>query len=181
MRGGRTVNETEAETVRRVFREFADGASPRAIARRLNGEGVSGPSGKLWMDTTIRGHAKRGAGLINNELYIGRLVWNRLRYVKNPETGKRVSRINPPEEWVVAEVPELRIVDDELWQAVKHRQGEITEQYATVIEATQSARANRLNGAHRPVTCSPACSNAASAAAPIPCAARTATAATTTL
>ena len=113
VRGGRTVNETEAEIVRRVFREFADGASPRAIARRLNGEGIPGPSGKLWMDTTIRGHARRGTGLINNELYIGRLVWNRLRYVKNPETGKRVSRINPPEEWIVAEVPELRIVDDD--------------------------------------------------------------------
>ena len=78
------------------------------------------------------------------------MIWNRLRYVKNPETGKRVSRMNPPEEWIVAEVPELRIVDDALWQAVKHRQGEITAQYATVIKATQSARANRLNGAHRP-------------------------------
>ena len=77
-------------------------------------------------------------------------MWNRLRYVKNPETRKRVSRINPPEDWIVAEVPELRIVDDGLRQAVKDRQGEITEQYATVIEATQSARANRLNGAHRP-------------------------------
>lgn len=44
----------------------------------------------------------------------------------------------------------VRVVDDALWKAVKHRQGEITEQYATVIEATQSARANRLNGAHRP-------------------------------
>ena len=150
VRGGREVNETEAEIVRRVFREFASGTSPRTIARRLNGEKVPGPSGKLWTDSTIRGHAKRGTGLINNELYIGRLVWNRLRYVKNPETGKRVSRINPPEEWIVREVPELRIVDDALWQAVKDRQGEITEQYATVIEATQSARANRLNGAHRP-------------------------------
>ena len=68
----------------------------------------------------------------------------------NPETGKRVSRISPPEEWIVAEVPELRIADDALWKAVKHRQGEITLQYATLIEATQSARANRLNGAHRP-------------------------------
>ena len=135
VRGERTINETEAEIVRRVFREFAAGTSPRAIARRLNGENVPGPSGKLWMDTTIRGHAKRGTGLINNELYIGRLVWNRLRYVKNPETGKRVSRINPPEDWIVAEVPELRIVDDDLWQAVKDRQGEITEQYASVIQA----------------------------------------------
>ena len=108
-------------------------------------------------------------------------MWNRLRYVKNPETGKRVSRINPPEDWIVTEVPELRIVDDDLWQAVKHRQGEITEQYATVIEATQTALANRLNGAHRPSP--PAlgpCSSAVSAAGPIPCAARTATAARTT-
>ena len=144
VRGGRTVNKAEAEIVHRVFREFAAGASPRAIARRLNGEGIPGPSGKLWTDSTIRGHAKRGTGLINNELYIGRLAWNRLRYVKNPETGKRVSRINPPE------VPELRIVDDAQWKAVKHRQGEITEQYATIIEATQTARANRLNGVHRP-------------------------------
>ncbi len=87
VRGGRTGKETEAEVVRRVFREFVPGACPRAIARRLNGEGISGPLGKPWMDSTIRGDAKRGIGMINNELRIGRLVWNRLRYVKNPETG----------------------------------------------------------------------------------------------
>ena len=150
VRGGRTINEREAAVVRRVFRDFAAGVSPRALARRLNDEGVPGPSGKLWNDSTIRGHAKRGTGLVNNELYIGRLVWNRLRYIKNPETGKRVSRLNPPEQWIVKEVPELRIVDDALWQAVKAQQGEITERYATVIGALQSARANRLNGAHRP-------------------------------
>ena len=150
VRGGRTINEAEAATVRRVFRDFAAGASPRAIARRLNDEGIPGPSGKLWNDSTIRGHAKRGTGLVNNEFYIGRLIWNRLRYLKNPETGKRVSRLNPPEQWIIKEVPEFRIVDNALWQAVKDRQGEITERYATVIEATQSARANRLNGAHRP-------------------------------
>ena len=150
VRGERTVNEVEADVVRRVFRDFASGVSPRTIARRLNAESIPCPSGKLWTDSTIRGQAKRGTGLINNELYIGRLVWNRLRYLKNPETGKRVSRINPKEEWIVTEVPELRIVDDELWQAVKDRQHELTEKYATVIEATQTARANRLNGTHRP-------------------------------
>jgi hypothetical protein len=31
--------------------------------------------------------------LLNNELYIGRLVWNRLRYVKDPQTGRA---IGPP-------------------------------------------------------------------------------------
>ena len=49
------------------------------------GESVDVP--KLWTDSTIRGQTKRGTGLINNELYIGRLVWNRLRYIRNPETG----------------------------------------------------------------------------------------------
>ena len=150
VRGARTINEAEANVVRRVFRDFASGVSPRTIARRLNAESIPCPSGKLWTDSTIRGQVKRGTGLINNELYIGRLVWNRLRYVENPETGKRVSRINPREEWIVAEVPELRIIDDELWQAVKQRQEELTAKCATVIEATRSARANRLNGTHRP-------------------------------
>jgi len=150
VRGERTINEGQAEIVRRIFREFAAGISPRAIARRLNDEGIPGPAGALWTDSTLRGHAKRGTGFINNELYIGRLVWNRLRYIKDPATGKRVSRINPPEQWITRDVPELRIVDHALWQAVKARQGELAVKYANVISATRAAHANRLNGTHRP-------------------------------
>ena len=150
IRGEREIDEAEAEIVRRIFREFAQGTSPRAIARRLNEDGIPGPKGKLWTDSVLRGHAKRGTGLLNNELYIGRLVWNRQRFLKNPDTGKRVARLNPPEEWIVAEVPELRILDDELWQAAKARQGEISEKYATAIAATRAAQANYLNNTHRP-------------------------------
>jgi site-specific DNA recombinase len=150
IRGERAINPIEAEIIRRVFRAFAAGISPRAIARRLNDEGIPGPDGALWTDSTLRGHAARGTGLINNELYIGKLVWNRLRYIKDPTTGKRVSRINPREKWITTEVPELRIVDDALWQAAKARQGELAIKYANVIIATRSAHANRLNGTHRP-------------------------------
>ena len=57
IRGERTVNEAQAEIVRRVFRTFASGISPRAIARRLNDEGIPGPDGALWTDSTLRGHA----------------------------------------------------------------------------------------------------------------------------
>jgi site-specific DNA recombinase len=46
-------------------------------------------------------------------------VWNRLRYVKNPDTGKRVSRLNPEAEWMRKEVAHLRIVSDELWTDVE--------------------------------------------------------------
>ncbi len=151
IRGDREINEAEAKVVRRIFREFAAGAGPRTIARTLNEEGVPGPAGKLWSDTTIRGHVKRGTGLVNNELYIGRLIWNRLRYIKDPSTGKRVSRLNPKSQWIIKDVPELRIVDDELWQSVRARQDEIAEKFANVTEAVHKHhKKNRLNGTRRP-------------------------------
>ncbi|MCB4458005.1 recombinase family protein [Leisingera sp. McT4-56] len=136
--GERRINEAEAAIIRRVFADFAAGHSPKAIARRLNNEAIPGPRGKLWRDTAIRGHRVRGTGLLNNELYIGRLVWNRLRYVKDPQTGKRVSRLNDPSDWITTEVPELRIVDDSLWEAVKARQGKIeAEPRVQAMKATR--------------------------------------------
>ena len=72
--------------------------------------------------SAIHGNPKRGVGILNNELYVGRLVWNRLRYLKDPGTGKRVSRLNPESEWVIQEVPEMRIVDQDVWDNVKPRQ-----------------------------------------------------------
>lgn len=68
--GERTINRVEADIIRRVFTEFADGRSPKSIAQRLNKEGIAGPRGLLWRDTAIRGHRIRGTGLLNNELYV---------------------------------------------------------------------------------------------------------------
>jgi site-specific DNA recombinase len=73
-RGERVVNEAEARIVRRIFQAYAAGASPRAIATSLNAEGVRGPSGEAWGASTIHGNPKRGTGILNNELYLGRLV-----------------------------------------------------------------------------------------------------------
>ena len=112
----------EAGIVRRMFNDYAAGKSPQAIAKQLNKENVPGPSGTGWGPSTIHGNPDRGTGILNNELYIGKLVWNRLRYIKDPETGKRVSRPNPESAWITQEVPELRIIADDLWQAVKARQ-----------------------------------------------------------
>lgn len=61
------------------------------------------------------GHRSRGTGIVNNELYAGVLVWNRMHFIKDPSTGKRVSRINLESEWIRTKVPHLRIVDDGLW------------------------------------------------------------------
>ena len=61
-------------------------------AKALNAEGVPGPRGSAWSPSTIQGNPKRGIGILNNELYIGRSVWNRQQFIKNPDTGKRVAR-----------------------------------------------------------------------------------------
>ncbi len=120
--GEREVVPEEARLVERIFRDFIAGVSPKQIAKNLNREGIAGPFGGAWGPSTIYGNSKRGTGILNNELYLGRLVWNRLRYVKNPDTGKRVSRLNPESEWMSRSVPQLRIVPDEIWAAAKSRQ-----------------------------------------------------------
>ncbi len=121
-RGERRINEQQARIVRRIFNDYAAGKSPKAIAKALNRQGVPGPSGKGWGQSTINGNWRRGTGILNNELYVGRLVWNRLSYIKNPDTGKRISRLNPESEWIIKDVPELRIIDETLWAKVKARQ-----------------------------------------------------------
>jgi len=40
-------------------------------------------SGVAWGPSTIHGNADRGTGILNNELYVGRLIWNRLRFIKD--------------------------------------------------------------------------------------------------
>ena len=112
VRGHRAINK--AAIVRRIFSDYRGGKSSKAIAKQLNREAVAGPSGKGWGPSIIHGNPERGTGLLNNELYIGRLVWNRLRYMKNPDTGRRVSRANSESAIIVREAPELRIIDQAL-------------------------------------------------------------------
>lgn len=133
IRGEREIVEAEAVVVRRILAEFDAGLSPRAISRRLNAEGIPGPWGKRWRDTTIRGHATRGTGILRNELYVGRLVWNKQTYLRDPQTGKRVARVRDEKERIVVEVPELRIVDQALWESV---QGKL----ATIRSSSRSVR-----------------------------------------
>jgi DNA invertase Pin-like site-specific DNA recombinase len=118
-RGLRTINVPQAENVRRIFREYIAGVSPMAIVKRLNAAGVPSPSGKRWNVSTLIGSPKRENGTLNNPLYAGRLVFMRQSFAKNPATGKRQARANAPEERVVIDVPELRIIDEETWQAAQ--------------------------------------------------------------
>ncbi|GER02104.1 resolvase [Iodidimonas gelatinilytica] len=123
-RGDRVINEEEAQVVRQIFQDYVAGLSPGAIAKSLNGAGIASPQGGIWRASTINGNRKRGMGFLHNRLYIGELVYNRVRMVKDPETGKRVSRPNPKSEWIIEAVPNLRIIDDETWAKAQARKAQ---------------------------------------------------------
>lgn len=151
-RGARRIDPAEAGIVRRIFAEYAAGKSPEAIARDLNKEGAPGPGGRPWSNTTLRGQVDRGTGVLNNALYRGAIVWNRCGYIKDPKTGKRVARPNPPHLWETVAVPELRIVDEALWERAKMRQQRQREALAKQrpIAGDTRAKDNPLNRTHGP-------------------------------
>ncbi len=127
------IHDGEAEVIRRIFQMYADGLSTRQIAAALNAEGVPPPgarwrnrkgvAGRTWSHGAIAGSRTKGLGVLNNGKYMGRLVWNRSTWPRDPEQdGKQVRRELPEGEWVTREAPELRIVPQDLWEAVKARQ-----------------------------------------------------------
>ena len=112
-RGERSINETEAAVVRRIYRDYVAGKSPLATVSELNHEGIPGPSGGRWNASALLGSRKRRNGILNNELYRGVIIYNRQRFVKDPDTGKRLARENPESEWHRQDVPHLRIIDED--------------------------------------------------------------------
>nr|WP_281416985.1 recombinase family protein [Ancylobacter lacus] len=143
VRGDRTINEVQADVIRRIFRDYAAGKSAKRIAFELNKDGIAAPGGGDWGFSTINGNPKRGNGILNNEMYVGKLIWNRQRFLKDPDTGKRQARMNPESEWITQDVPELRILDDDLWQSVKERQREVKRSHSDDGETENHFRERR--------------------------------------
>jgi site-specific DNA recombinase len=68
VRGERRINNAQAAIVRRIFEEFANGRSPRAIAQSLNKDGIPGPASRslgtlydLWQLATRHGDYQQRA------------------------------------------------------------------------------------------------------------------------
>ena len=120
-RGLREIDDEQAAIVRRIFADYAQGIGPKEIAQTLNAEGVPSPRGGLWRANAITGHRARRNGILNNDLYRGRILYNRQSFRKDPDSRKRRSRPNDQEDMISREVPELRIVDEETWGKVHER------------------------------------------------------------
>ena len=79
--GEREIDPDQAAIIRQIFENYANGSSPRSIAARLNADGIPSPRGGLWNASTINGNRQRRNGILNNELYLGRIIYNRQRFV----------------------------------------------------------------------------------------------------
>ena len=124
IRGLRVIDQEQAAIVLRIFKEYAENESPKRIAERLNAEGILGPRGGAWKAGTIYGDDKRKHGMLQNRLYIGQLVFNRTSKKLHPVLRKERIRPNAESDWVFQDKPDLRIVSDELWEAVQARRAQ---------------------------------------------------------
>jgi site-specific DNA recombinase len=120
------VNPEEAAVLVRIFGLYVGGLGCRAIAKKLNEEGIPSPlkgqshHRRVWNTFSV-------SSMLTNEKYLGVHHWNRTRVVRNPKTHRKEQRPRPESEWERVEVPEWRIVSEELWNAAvavhRSRQG----------------------------------------------------------
>ena len=133
------VHPEQAAIVRRIFADYAAGDSIKTIAKKLNVEGVTSPapyrgqSHPSWAPSAI-------SVMLHNERYRGTAVWNRTRKVRDPRTGRRVQRLRQRTEWTVVDAPHLRIVSDEIWQAVKNRLASVNAAFPSGVGAGLCSR-----------------------------------------
>jgi site-specific DNA recombinase len=114
------IDESQAVIVREVFSRAAALEPLVGIAADLNARHIPSPgadwsrksrrSDGLWMKTAIH-------SMLGNERYIGKVVWNRSGWHRDPDTGKRIAVARPESEWVVTSGP--AIVDIATWEQVR--------------------------------------------------------------
>ncbi|WP_114111888.1 recombinase family protein [Thalassospira xiamenensis] len=119
IRGKRTINSQQAAIVRKIFAAYDSGQKLKHICEDLNRRGIEAPNGGKWAPTTLVGSFVRQTGLLRQTLYNGTITFNKMQYRKHPETGRRVSVMRPESEWVTAPIPELAIVEENLFASVQ--------------------------------------------------------------
>lgn len=124
----RRINQGEALVVRRLFERYASGGyGLRALTKELNAEGILPPTKhrKGWAPSCIR-------EILHRELYQGVVIWNKTQAIHRGGTQK--SRKRPETEWVRIDAPDLRIVSEDVWQAVAARLQHTRTEYARTAD-----------------------------------------------
>jgi len=136
--GEKDKNPREAEIVNRIVREMAGRKPPRQIAADLTRDGIPAPKGGAWTFQTV-------VKILQNELYVGVYVRNKVRKIRNPNTGNRVPRPSAPDDILRVDMPRLRIVDQALWDAAQKVRQERAHIYGGKRGTDRGTTARRLH------------------------------------
>jgi DNA invertase Pin-like site-specific DNA recombinase len=124
--------QPEVDVVLDIFRMYAHGEGGYTeIARKLNERGIDSPrkgtrkEGEGWGEATVR-------HILNNERYIGRVLFGRVKSRRDFETMKIKNTKRDESEWTTRDDPRLQIVPNELWDRVKARQAFMRGRYQKV-------------------------------------------------
>lgn len=109
-----TVNESEAEIVRRIFNEYANGKGYRAIANGLNKEGLRTKKGNPFDIAGVK-------YILNNVFYIGQIKFQ--QYIGWNEKRRKGYNPNP----IIAEGKHEPIIEKDLWDKVHRRMSEMSK------------------------------------------------------
>ena len=102
-----TINEKEAAAVRQIFEWYIEeGYGTAKIAAFLNERGIHTKRNYQWSQNAV-------CRILSNEIYTGKIV-NGKQEVRDFLTGQRVTK--EEEEWMIAERPELRIIEPETFE-----------------------------------------------------------------
>jgi site-specific DNA recombinase len=104
------INEKEAETVRRIFHMYVNlKYGTNRIAKILNQEGIKTKRNCTWSQNAV-------ARILSNPIYIGNVI-NGKEEVADFLTGER--REVGQEKWMITYKPELKIVDETLFNQAR--------------------------------------------------------------
>ena len=119
------IDPEQAAIVRQAFQWSASGLGDARVRNRL-----ADLTGSPWRRNRVR-------RLLSNPIYIGELAWGRTRVT--PRGGQAKRRVRTAEPAVLVERPELRIIEDALWNQVQARKAATRAHYAKGGLATKPA------------------------------------------
>ena len=110
----REVVPAQAAVIQQIFHWYVAGISQPQIVDHLKASATPSPRGTAW----TKHHIRR---ILRNERYLGQQIWGQTTTQRRPGTSQLVARQKPRDQWHVADRPDLRIVDDELFRRAAER------------------------------------------------------------
>ncbi len=160
----------DADIVRSIFEWYTkENMTPGAIGRRLDSMGIKPFATEVWGRDTVR-------AMLENQHYIGKIVFNMKRSTWVLENGERVKkRIHQPEDVIISEGKHNAIIDMGTWEAAQAKiaanpriknDHELRNVFAGILRCKKCGYAmiyNHKKGTQARLTCklSPICYKAA--------------------